>query len=355
MTEAVNGIRQWLKMGGKTPTQLQAAQDTKKDKWKADSDKQAGAYTTGALPYEQTGPGQAEAQKTADAIKVIEARNANEGWTKNGSPVQVAGRWMQPFTNKAGENKMEPMPEGYTGPAAKTSQSQYSQQRATFAQSIGKTPETMTWGDEQAFLAQRYKAGQPYAQKKMAIEEQKLGIAQASLALRRSQTDWKEFEDTFKQLSPMEKLQTTAELADDYTKDPTGPGDVALTLAYFEVAKAADPGSGSGIRFTQQEMRMITGARGWADAAQANVQRWGKGTLYDDKQRAQMAQVVKMAADKSKQHEQQLLDATGSMNPKASDAAAVAAGAPEGPKTKALKQKAGAKSLADRLNDALGK
>lgn len=326
----------------------------------AQDEQSAQAIARGAVPYMETPQYKQtqaiQAQRTADALKEIEARNAASGWTSIGQPVQVGDQWMQPFKNKAGETKMEPMPAGYSGPSLKSRPlSQYAQQRQSFAQSLGKTPETMTWQDEQDFLRQRYNANQPNAQRKLNLEEQKLHIAQASLNLRRDQNDWKDFQDTFKQLSPIEKLQTTANLSKDYVKNPTGPGDVALTLAFFEVAKAADPGSGSGIRFTQQEQKLITGARGWADAAQANVERWGKGTLYDDRQREQMAKVIELAAKKSEERQAQIIGATGSLNPRATSVAATAAGAPSPSlsKTKTVQKTRDAQNLNDALDKAM--
>jgi hypothetical protein len=112
LSETVGHIRNWLKLPGKTPQEKLAA-------WKQQNQTQAGQYATGALPYGQTLPGQEEAQKTADALKLIEARNANAGWTSKGEPVRVGDKWFQPFTNKAGQTKMEPMPEGYNGPTPK--------------------------------------------------------------------------------------------------------------------------------------------------------------------------------------------------------------------------------------------
>ena len=330
LAETVNMIREKLRLGGKTPEQLQAGQTAKVDKWNAENLNEAQEYATGAIPYEQTPAGIAQARKTADTLKEIDARNAATGWTRLGNPVQVetqdGKKWMQPFSNKAGETKLEPMPEGYNGPPPRANQSQYATQRAAYAQSLGKTPDQMTWADEQNFLTGRYKATQPYAERRLGLEQSKLNIAQDALNLRYAQTDWKQFQDTFKQLSPMQKVQTTAELASDYVNNPTGPGDVALTLAFFEVAKAADPGSGSGIRFTQQEQKLIIGARGWADAAKANAERWGSGTLYDDRQRKQMAEVIQMAARKASAREQEVLGAAGSFNPKAAAGAAGAAG-----------------------------
>jgi hypothetical protein len=87
--------------------------------WQDQNKQTAASYAEGALPYEQTPEGQKETVRHKNTIEEIEARNAATGWSKIGSPVQVGGKWYQPFSDKAGETKMEPMPEGYKGPQTK--------------------------------------------------------------------------------------------------------------------------------------------------------------------------------------------------------------------------------------------
>jgi hypothetical protein len=182
------------------------------------------------------------------------------------------------------------------------------------------------WSTIRAYDADRYSAKNPLADRRLALAQRNSDISAANLALRQSSNDFNDMTKIFKQIGPDIAIQGTAQASDEYTKHPTGPGDVALTLAFFEVAKAADPGSGSGIRFTQQEQKLITGARGWADAAQANVQRWGKGTLYDDSQRQIMAQLIKAAAKRSNETTANYLGAAGKINPRATAAATGGAG-----------------------------
>ena len=74
MAETVNGIRQWLKMGGKNKQQLDTAQSTKVDDWKNQNTKMASQASVGALPYEQTPEGQKLAMQGRNAIEAAKAR-----------------------------------------------------------------------------------------------------------------------------------------------------------------------------------------------------------------------------------------------------------------------------------------
>jgi len=191
------------------------------------------------------------------------------------------------------------------------------QDKELFAKSISKPVSEWGWNEEGQFYKSRYDSKNPYASKRMALAGHASHLADLNYQLRRSETNLKDFLAFQKQLAPMDKIETTASAADDYISNPTGPGDVALTLAFFEVAKDAAPGSGAGIRFTQQEQKLIQGSRGWADAATANAERWGSGTLYDDTQRKQMASIIKSAADKMKARREAFLSGAEEFNPDA--------------------------------------
>lgn len=203
--------------------------------------------------------------------------------------------------------------------AQKVSTSQWAQGLNAYAQSHKADPND--WQTIRSYEQDQYSAKNPYAERKLSLTARNTAVGEARLALQRSSTDWNETKDIFKQLGPDMKIQATAKAADDYTTHPTGPGDAALTLAFFEAAKAADPGSGSGIRFTKQEQDLIQHARGFADAAQANVERFGKGTLFDDNQRQQMADIIKTAAKRSNEATANYLGAAQKLNPRATAAA----------------------------------
>jgi hypothetical protein len=179
-----------------------------------------------------------QAQRALEIQAGIEPKAAPakpELWHKSGNPFEVNGKAMQPEIDSAGEVRLTPMPEGYQIPEGK--QSQYESQRAAFARSLGKTPATMDWQDEQAFLSQRYSAGQPYAARRMALAEEHQRIAQASLALRKNENNFHTFMALEKSLSPAEKILTTAERADDYVNNPSGPGDAALLFSFIDAIR----------------------------------------------------------------------------------------------------------------------
>ena len=217
----------------------------------------------------------------------------------------------------------EPIPQELRGKEAKLapkgSASQWSQGLNAYAQSHKADPND--WQTIRGFYQEQFSAKNPLAERRLALAQRNSDINAASLDLRQSANDFNDMEKIFKQLGPDTKIQATAKAADEYTSHPTGPGDVALTLAFFETAKAADPGSGSGIRFTKQESDLIQHARGWADAAQANVEKWGKGTLYDGPQRKVMADLIKKAAQRSNEATASYLGAAQKINPRAAAAA----------------------------------
>lgn len=217
----------------------------------------------------------------------------------------------------------QPIPQEDLGAEAKVAQkvsgSQWSQGLNAYAQSHKADPND--WQTIRSYEQEQYSAKNPLADRRLALTSRNSDIAAATLALRKASTDWSETKDIRKNLDPDRWIQATAKAADEYTKNPTGPGDAALTLAFFEAAKAAAPGSSSGIRFTKQEQDLIQHARGFADAAQANVERFGKGTLYDDTQRKQMTDIVRAAAKRSNEATANYLSGVTKLNPRAAAAA----------------------------------
>ena len=239
------------------------------------------------------------------------------------------------YNEQSGATRIEVL-DNYTPPAPKAALSEWAQGLKAFAESNKLDPND--WKTIRLYNQERFSSKNPLADRRLALAQRNSDINAASLDLRKSANDFNDMEKIFKQIGPDVKIQATAKAVDDYTKSPTGPGDVALTLAFFEVAKAADPGSGSGIRFTQQEQKLISSARGWADAAKANVQRWGKGTLYDDAQRKEMADLIKKAAARSNEATIDYMTGAQKLNPRAADAATASmhqgAPAPVGGKVK---------------------
>ena len=101
MAETVNGIRQWLKMGGKNKQQLQTAQSGKVNDWRNQNTQMASQASVGALPFEQTEKGQEQtaahknAMELAGADKTEQERFISEKM-KGGSSREDAERlWYQ--------------------------------------------------------------------------------------------------------------------------------------------------------------------------------------------------------------------------------------------------------------------
>ena len=324
-----------------------------RQQWNAQNAQTAQDTAAGAAPApgSLTADEQHQANRVKGGLDAKASPDKPETWSRNGLPVQVGDKWMQPEINKAGDNRLQPMPDGWK-PAAKVGSSAFAVERNDYATTIGKQPSEWTPEDTQKFYQWRFHNLQPLARAKMGLEQQKLQIAQASLELRRTQNDWKDTQDVTKSLAPIEKIKAVANATDTYVSNPTGPGDAALTMAFFEAAKQMDDfstsGGAQGIRFTAQEQKLIQGSRGWADAAKANVQRFGSGTLYDDHQRKQMADVIKIAKTRAEEHEKNIVSSMGQLNPTAVRAAAGSAGIEhppiEGPKTKQLKATKGGQS-----------
>lgn len=223
----------------------------------------------------------------------------------------------------------QPIPETDLGPEAKVAQkvstSQWAQGLNAYATSHKPPLDPNSWETIRAYESDQYSAKNPLAERKLSLTARNTAVGEARLALQRASTDWHEAQDIYKHTAPDIAIAATSQEADELAAHPTGPGDVKLTMAFFEVAKAADPGSGSGIRFTKQEQDLIQHARGLADAAQANVERWGKGTLYDDQQRAEMADIIKKAAKRSNEATARYMGAAQTLAPRAT--AAVTGGA----------------------------
>ena len=237
---------------------------------------------------------------------------------KNGQEVSV--QWDgKKWTYLNGQDIPADLLGGEATIAPKVATSQWSQGLQSYARSHNADPND--WQTIRAYEQESYSAKNPLADRRLALAQRNSDIASANLALRKSANDWKDTQDLLKQMGPDIQINSVAQAADEYTSHPTGPGDAAFTIAFFNVLKAGAPGSGSGIRFTKQEQNLIQDARGWADAAQAKIESGFKGTLYDDNQRAQMSAIVKAAAKRSNEATANYIGAAQRINPTASEAA----------------------------------
>lgn len=196
-----------------------------------------------------------------------------------------------------------------TPPRPKT---QYDQQKEEFAKSLGKTVDQLTWPEEQEFIKKR----NPFGSARLGIAYEQLKLTRLMDELKQNDSDFKAFETINKQLSPLEKIQTAAANADQYTANPSGPGDVALVFAFIEATKPS-----SGFRFTETERKWILGSRGIVDGAMTRIQQGFTGETLAPEQRAQMTQIIKTAGSQVQQESNKLLQSAAQFKPKAAAAA----------------------------------
>jgi len=166
----------------------------------------------------------------------------------------------------------------------------------------------LTWDQEKDFVKQLGLARNPFG-------PAHIEIAREGLNLREQESGLKDFMSLQKQLTPLERVISTSQQSEDYVKNPTGPGDVALTLAFFDAIKT------TGVRFTKQEQDFIVNSRGVLDGFQAAYDRGFQGTVFSPDQRAIVASIVKKAGETAEKQKGILVGGAGQFNPKAAAAA----------------------------------
>ena len=205
-------------------------------------------------------------------------------------------------------NAFVPTPKGATGKV-----SQYDQQKAEFAKSLGKDVSQLTWQDEQQFLKQR----QPFGDARLAIAQSMLGIARKNLELKESESDFKSYLAIQKQMAPFEKINTASQNADYYVNNPSGPGDVGLVFAYIEATKPT-----SGFRFTDTERKWIIATRGLIDGIETKIEGGFTGVTLAPEQRRIMSGIIKNAAKQMQNQASEIIGGAATFKPKAAAAAA---------------------------------
>lgn len=93
------------------------------------------------------------------------------------------------------------------------------------------------------------------------------------------------------QQAQKEAFQQHARLANEAAKNPTGPGDYSIMMAFVDATKPS-----SGFRFTDAERKMILGARPAVEGMQARYTAAAKGPFLGDDQRKIMMGIVNSAA-----------------------------------------------------------
>jgi hypothetical protein len=202
------------------------------------------------------------------------------------------------------------MPEGYVPPDKKSGKlSNIEQERESYRQTHNiPSGQPLTFDQERDFVKQMALARNPFGQAH-------LDIAEKGLNLREQESGFKDFLALQKQLTPIERVISTASEAPGYVSNPTGPGDVALTLAFFDAIKT------TGVRFTKQEQDFIVGSRGFMEGMQAKFNHGFEGTVFSPDQRKLIAGIVKKAGDTAAQQKNTLVGGAKSFNPKAAAAA----------------------------------
>jgi hypothetical protein len=197
----------------------------------------------------------------------------------------------------------------------KPSGSKYAMQRETWARSHNVLPGQMTWDQERQFENEAFGASQPLAEKRLRISEMNANLNEKKYELSRTQGDMRAFLAVQKQLSPMERIQTAAGESDQYVSAPSGPGDIALTMAYVEATKPS-----SGFRFTDAERRWIVGARGAVDGALTRINQGYNGETLSPEQRRRMSDIIHAASTQASLQRDSLLEGVGEFNPRIVDA-----------------------------------
>ena len=254
----------------------------------------------------------------------VTSKDADDVWTnvKNAEPEEYpkgSGEYRVAQVNKKGEFRYEKMPDGYVPPPPKaTKLSNIDEERESYRKTHGiPAGQPLTFDQEKDFVKQMALARNPFGPARLQIAEQGLG-------LREQESGFRDFLSLQKQLSPIERVISTASETPGYVASPTGPGDVALTLAFFDAIKT------TGVRFTKQEQDFIIGSRGFMEGVQAKFDQGYEGTVFGppgSPQRALIAGIVKKAGDTAAQQKGTLMTGAGAFDPKA--AAAAGGGAPK--------------------------
>jgi len=150
-------------------------------------------------------------------------------------------------------------------------------------------------------------------QEKIAEAKRRAALAKEARGLSSKQMEsmFRDYDAAEKIMAPLNRIEDVAERAKQYVAAPTGPGDVALLLAYVEATKPQ-----TGFRFTTAEQNLIRGSRGWVEAAQAKVEGGFTGILFGDEQRKIIGQIIDSAGSAVEERKNNYLRGILKINPK---------------------------------------
>ena len=313
MAETVNGIRQWLKMGGKNKQQLDTAQSTKVNDWRNQNTQMASQASVGALPFEQTEKGQAEAatarnaqsleKQRSDAALNLEKARAEDRTPKvpKGFKAMEQGGMALGIEDQDTGKQYLPNQLGPTGDAPSQ------------AKQIWSTIQAIQKGKE-ARLDQKDKE----AQERINQSQERLAHALGSQA---NQGTWTMAEDGegnpilfnsktgeqkeapggmhksgyfAKQIAPLDAASMNIK---SYVEGGVfdGPGDLALQHEFFTATQPS-----TGFRMTKVQQDILQGSQSWLNSIQAKTRHLATGTWFSDDQRRQIAKAAQDAIDAKK-------------------------------------------------------
>jgi tetratricopeptide (TPR) repeat protein len=177
-------------------------------------------------------------------------------------------------------------------------------------------PGSPEWNEGyQKVLDAEVKATEKDAAEKRKIEEAKRRAALSKelrgQTSRQMENTFRDYDAATKILAPFDRIADVANRAQEYVQAPSGPGDVALMLAYVEATKPQ-----TGFRFTTAEQNMIKTSRGWVEGAQAKVQGGYTGVLFGDEQRKIIGNIIESAGDAVEERKNTYLRGILRINPK---------------------------------------
>lgn len=192
---------------------------------------------------------------------------------------------------------------------------------ATYGFKIGGkilTPGSPDWTPElQNSLDAAVRADLAAEKRKEELETRRENAAMArflrGLKLHEQSQLFSQFDKAKKALTVYDRAVAMGDKADSYDGSPSGPGDVALMMAFVEATKPA-----SGFRWTRTERDMIETSRGLIEGAQAKVEHGFSGTLFGpvgSEQRKLIAGIVKKAGEQATQARDGYLGQIKQINP----------------------------------------
>src|SRR5208283_1373102 len=140
-----------------------------------------------------------------------------------------------------------------------------------------------------------------------------LARAMQGVNLRKQQTLFTDYDKAKSRMTKWDHMQSVGDRADNYVAAPSGPGDVALLLAFADATKPE-----SGFRFQRNEQEMIMRSRGLIEGAQAALAKGESGLLFGpvgSEQRGTIGYIVKQASNIAQKQKEGYMSGIEAINP----------------------------------------